>query len=382
MRDWSISRQRYWGSPIPIVYDPEGVAHAVPEEHLPWTLPTDVDFVPTGEAPLAKSQELVGRTEKIFGAGWRPETDTMDTFVCSSWYFLRYADPKNDDVWADKDLVKHWQPVDLYIGGAEHTYMHLLYARFWVKAMKRIGLIDFDEPFLKLRHQGYVLDSNGVKMSKSLGNVINPDDIINRFGADAARLYVMFAGPIEDEIQFNENGCVGMYRFIEKVWRQQEKLTNNDVSEIAPLIHKTIAKVTDDCERMRFNTAISAMMVCVNEMDKMELVNKDDYQALLKLLSPFAPHVAQELFAVLGREDYVIDSAWPQYDESLIQDSEVTMAVQVNGKKRGNITVTADCNQETAESAAQANEDIAKWLEGTVKKVIFVPGKIINFIVN
>jgi len=382
LRDWSISRQRYWGAPIPIVYDPEGNAHPVPEEHLPWQLPTDVDFVPTGVAPLAKSQELIERTEAIFGEGWRPETDTMDTFVCSSWYFLRYADPQNSDMWGSADAVKHWQPVDLYIGGAEHTYMHLLYARFWVKAMKRVGLIDFDEPFMKLRHQGYVLDANGVKMSKSLGNVINPDDIVGRFGADAVRLYVMFAGQVEDEIQFNENGCVGMYRFIEKVWRQQDKLTNDSVSDFQKTMHKTIAKVTDDLERMRFNTAISAMMVCVNEMDKSDQVNKDDYQALLKLLSPFAPHVAQELFGVLGREDYISASSWPEFDPELAQDDEVTLGVQINGKMRGNITVPADCSQEDAESMAKQDEGIAKWLEGTVQKVIFVPGRILNFIVN
>ena len=383
LKDWSISRQRYWGAPIPIVYDPEGNAHLVPDEHLPWTLPTDVDFVPKGTAPLADSQELVERTEQIFGKGWRPETDTMDTFVCSSWYFLRYPDPNNTEEWCSEANRKYWQPVDLYIGGAEHTYMHLLYARFWVKAMQSIGLLDYSEPFLELRHQGYVLDEHGKKMSKSKGNVVNPDDVVGRFGADAVRLYMMFAGPLEDEIMWNENGVVGMYRFIERVWRQQDKLTEANQNELRKIVHKTIKKVSGDVEKLRFNTAISTMMECVNAMDKSDAVDIEDYQALVKLLSVFAPHVSQEILSKLGREDYVSDMAWPEYDESQTTDDQVSLAVQVNGKMRGNITLAPDADEQTAMDLAQQDEAINKWiLEGEVAKVVYVPGRILNIVVQ
>ncbi len=382
LKDWSISRQRYWGTPIPIVYDPEGKAHLIPEEHLPWTLPTDVDFVPKGTAPLADSKELLERTESIFGKGWRPEVDTMDTFVCSSWYFLRYADPHNTTAWCNKKNKEYWQPVDLYIGGVEHTYMHLLYARFWVKAMQSIGLLDYHEPFTTLRHQGYVLDAQGKKMSKSKGNVVNPDEVVERFGADATRLYMMFAGPLEDEITWNENGVVGMYRFIEKVWRQKEKLSEDIDQDIRKTVHKTIKKVTHDIEKLRFNTAISAMMIAVNQMDKAQAVHRDDYQALVKLVSVFAPHVSQEIMHQLGREEYISDMVWPEYEESQTIDSEIELAVQIQGKTRGSITLSPDASEETALALARGNASLAKWLEGEVVQVIYLPGRILNIVVK
>lgn len=383
LKDWSISRQRYWGCPIPVVYDPEGNAHLVPDEHLPWELPTDVDFVPKGTAPLADSKELVERTEKLFGTGWTPEVDTMDTFVCSSWYFMRYADPQNSDEWCTEANKKYWQPVDLYIGGAEHTYMHLLYARFWIKAMQSIGMIDYDEPFNMLRHQGYVLDAQGKKMSKSKGNVVNPDDVVERFGADAVRLYMMFAGPLEDEVVWNENGVVGMYRFLEKVFRQQDKLQEQGSVDVCKQVHKTIKKVTEDVENLRFNTAVSAMMVCVNEMDKSDAVDIEDYQAFIKLLSVFAPHISQEILSNLGREDYVSSMMWPEFDPEQIVDDIVELAVQVNGKMRGNISVEPTANESTVMDKAQSDESIAKWInDGEIKKVIYVPGRILNIVVQ
>ncbi|MFW0871027.1 MAG: class I tRNA ligase family protein [Patescibacteria group bacterium] len=384
LKDWSISRQRYWGAPIPIVYDPDGRAHLVPDEHLPWTLPTDVNFVPRGTAPLAESKELHERTEKLFGEGWTPETDTMDTFVCSSWYYLRYADPQNDTEWCSKENCKYWQPVDLYIGGAEHTYMHLLYARFWVKAMKSIGLLDFDEPFLKLRHQGYVLDKQGKKMSKSKGNVVNPDEMVRRFGADATRMYMMFAGPLEDEIMWNENGVVGMYRFLEKVWRQQDKIAKSTPESLTKILHKTIKKVGDDIQELQFNTAISALMICVNAIDKADKIDKDSYIKFIKLLSVFAPHISQEIISIITGEDkYISDYSWPEYDEAMLADRVVELAIQINGKTRGTISIAPDSSEEDVINASQEVDVIKRWIDkGVITRVIYVPGKICNLIVE
>ena len=381
LRDWSISRQRYWGVPIPVVYDPNGNPRIVPEKYLPWLLPEDVDFVPTGTAPLAKSEELKKRTEEIFGKGWMPETDTMDTFVCSSWYYLRYPDPHNENVFCSVERLRHWLPVDLYIGGAEHTYMHLLYARFFTRAMRKIGLIDFDEPFLKLRHQGMVLDKNGVKMSKSKGNVVNPDEIMERFGADAVRLYMMFAGPLDEDVMWNENGIVGTYRFLEKVWRLSGKLkTVNEESETETLLHKTIKKVTGDIEELKFNTAISTMMIFVNAAEKEGIAQKQ-CEAFLKLLAPFAPHITEELWRDLGHTASIHLEKWPAYDESKMKEDTVVIAVQVNGKVRATFVADADISEKSAADIAYALPEIAKWVSGQdIKKVIYVPGKIVNMV--
>jgi leucyl-tRNA synthetase len=224
IRDWLISRQRYWGAPIPIVYDPEGTPHAIPEQHLPWLLPTDVEYLPKGTSPLGSSKELKERTEKIFGVGWTPEIDTMDTFACSSWYFFRFADPNNDTEFTSKEALRDWLPVDLYIGGAEHTVLHLLYARFYTKALRDMGYVNFDEPFLKLRHQGLIMAEDGRKMSKRYGNVINPDDIVEMYGADTMRVYEMFMGPFQDSIAWNTQSMIGSRRFLERVWKLQEKV--------------------------------------------------------------------------------------------------------------------------------------------------------------
>lgn len=379
LRDWSISRQRYWGAPIPIVYDPEGNPHVVPDEHLPWLLPEDVDFMPTGEAPLAQSKELKERTEKIFGKGWTPEVDTMDTFVCSSWYYLRYPDPHNDEEFCRQDRLKHWLPVDLYVGGAEHTYLHLMYARFFTKAMQKIGLLDFDEPFLKMRHQGMVLDAEGVKMSKSKGNIVNPDDMVERFGADSVRMYMMFAAPLADEILWNENGIVGVVRFLERVWRLQGNIVDEKSPDVERSLHKLIRKVGGDIEELKFNTAIAAMMSFVNEVEK-SLITKEQYATFVRILAPFAPHIAEELWEAGGGEGSVHTQAWPVFDESLAKDEEVTIAVQVNGKVRGSVVVANDSDEATVLEVVKGEDKLSRWLEGEPKKVIFVPNRLINLV--
>lgn len=417
LRDWSISRQRYWGCPIPIVYSPEGEAHLIPDEHLPWKLPEDVDFVPTGVAPLAKSEELKKRVEKIFGKGWTAEYDTMDTFVDSSWYFLRYPDSKNEKEFCSKERLTHWMPVDLYIGGAEHTYMHLLFARFFTKAMKKIGLLEFDEPFLKLRHQGMVLDAEGKKMSKSKGNVINPDDMVSKFGADSVRTYMLFAAPLEDEVMWNEENIVGVRRFLEKVWKMQSKIealdagdssqifnsqfsiskqfsnSNDQISKLSILLNKTIKKVTEDIENLKYNTAISAMMILANEMEKQEKLQITDYKLLITLLSPFAPHVAEELWSSFAKatadegedSEYgksIFLQKWPEYDESLIVDEEIEMVIQVNGKVRDKMKVSADISEDDAKQKALDSEKVKSFVnDKDVRKVIFIKGRLVNIVV-
>ncbi|QSH39566.1 leucine--tRNA ligase [Candidatus Kaiserbacteria bacterium] len=381
LRDWSISRQRYWGTPIPIVYDPEGTAHPVPEEHLPWILPEDVDFVPTGEAPLAKSKELQERTEKIFGKGWAPEVDTMDTFVCSSWYYLRYPDPFNEEEFCSEKRLKHWLPVDLYIGGAEHTYLHLMYARFFTKALNKIGLLDFDEPFLKMRHQGMVLDEHGVKMSKSKGNIVNPDDMVKRFGADAVRMYMMFAAPLADEVIWNENGIVGTARFLERFWKLQESLVETSSRESERAVHKLIRKVGADIEDLKFNTAIAAFMSFLNTIERTS-ISKKEYATVIRLLAPFAPHISEELWeATSDSKESVHTQPWPHYDTELVTDENVNIVVQVNGKLRGHVQVRTDTPEEGVIVAIRTDEKLSSYLESEPKKIIYVPNRLINLVV-
>jgi len=382
LRDWSVSRQRYWGTPIPIVYDPEGGAHHVPEEHLPWALPEDVDFVPTGISPLANSKELKERTEKIFGEGWTPEVDTLDTFVDSSWYFLRYPNPHNEKQFISEERLKHWLPVDLYIGGAEHTYMHLLYARFATRAMHKIGLLDFSEPFPKLRHQGMVLDKKGVKMSKSKGNVVNPDEMVERFGADATRMYAMFASPLDEDVIWNENGVVGTYRFLERVWKLQEKVSEDTEEKIESEIHKVIKKVGDDLEKLKFNTAIASMMSLMNNIAGSTL-SRENYEYLLKILAPFAPHITDELWQeVLGNGISIHLESWPKYNEEKIKENIITIVVQVNGKVRAEFVVDAGESEEKIKNIALEQENVTKWIDNKEpKKIIYVKNKLVNIVV-
>ena len=380
LRDWLVSRQRYWGAPIPIVYDPEGKPHAIPEEHLPWVLPTDVEFRPTGVSPLGQSKELAERTEKLFGKGWKPEVDTMDTFVCSSWYFFRFADPENLTEFASKELLKKWLPVDMYVGGAEHTVLHLLYARFFTKVLQKMGYIDFDEPFRKLRHQGIILAEDGRKMSKSLGNVVNPDDVIKEHGADTLRLYEMFMGPLEIMKPWSTQNIVGSGRFLERVWRLIEKVTEakNDAVEVT--LHRTIKKVGEDIADLKFNTAISAMMIFVNEAEKSG-IHKDQLALFLRVLAPFAPHMAEEIWNMLGNSNSVHTESWPTYDQSKLVEDTIVLAVQVNGKTRATIDVSKDISEDAAKKTA--GEAALKWLEGKeIIKTIYVAGRLVSFVVG
>jgi len=384
LRDWLVSRQRYWGAPIPIVYDPEGEAHSIPEKHLPWLLPTDVEFMPKGTSPLGSSKELLERTEKIFGKGWKPEIDTMDTFVCSSWYYFRFTDPKNEKEFALGDAIKKWLPVDVYVGGAEHTVLHLMYARFFTKALRDMGYASFDEPFIKLRHPGLIMASDGRKMSKSLGNVINPDEMVETFGADSTRMYEMFMGPFNQPIAWSVDNIVGVRRFIERVWKIKEKVSDDAETSVGAvsLLHKTIKKVSDDIEDFKFNTAVSSLMILVNEFDKQKKISSKDFRLLLKILSPFAPHVSEELWFDLGEGGSVVVEKWPDYDEKKIVSEGFDIAVQVNGKVRGSFHIDSEIGEEEIKNQAMKVESVRKWISGeSIKKVIYVENKLVNIVV-
>ena len=388
LRDWLISRQRYWGAPIPVVYDPEGKAHVVPEEHLPWMLPTDVEFKPTGTSPLGVSKELLGRTEKIFGKGWRPEVDTMDTFMCSSWYFFRFADPHNDQKFASKEELQKWLPADLYVGGAEHTVLHLMYARFFTKALKKFGYITFDEPFIKLRHQGTILAEDGTKMSKSKGNVINPDEVVERYGADTLRLYEMFMGPFEAMKPWNTNNILGVRRFLERVWSIFEN--EQSFMQLSPSIeknqetalHQTVKKVGEDLENLKLNTAVSELMKFISH-NGLQREALDDTRRVreifLSLLFPLAPHIASELAEI---HNYKIEN-WPTYDQTKLASATVSVAVQVNGKLRATLELPTDLGEGEALATARADQNVQKWLAlGKEVRAVYVPGKVINFVVK
>lgn len=383
LRDWGISRQRYWGTPIPIVYDPQGQAHPVPDEHLPWLLPTDVDHTPDGTAPLARSKELFERTEKIFGKGWRPEVETMDTFVDSSWYFYRYLDNKNNDAFASSEKLASWMPIDLYMGGAEHTTMHLLYSRFWVKALYDIGLVKDKEGYKVRRNRGLILAPDGNKMSKSKGNAINPDEIVARLGTDTVRMYLAFMGPygVTTNYPWDPNGVVGVRRFLERVCKAQEKVVTNQAP--TKIIHKVIKKIGEDIEEQKYNTAISQMMILLNCWDKQDKISMTEYKALLQLLAPFAPHITEELWHELGEKESIHLAPWPSFDPSKVVDEEVTIGVQINGKLRGEITVSRDESRESMEKLALDLPKIKEYIEGhVIEKIVVVPGRIINIVIS
>lgn len=394
LRDWLLSRQRYWGTPIPIVYDPEGNAHPIPEDKLPWLLPEDdVDFSPKGESPLASSKELKERTEKIFGKGWTPEYDTMDTFVDSSWYFLRYTDPKNSNEFAGRGKMDNWMPVNRYSGGSEHTTMHLLYSRFFHKALFDMGLVKDSEPYLERMNRGLILGPDGQKMSKSKGNVIDPDEQVSKFGADTVRMYLAFIGPYNEVGQYpwDIGGIVGTRRFLEKVWRislklKAEKLESEKLqasnSKLSASLHKTIEKVTKDIENYKFNTAISSMMIFAGEMEHASEVPKATFDTFLKLLAPFAPHMAEELWNRLGNKTSIHLEKWPEFDVSKIKDEKVTIIVQINGKVRAEFEAKTGISESKARDKAVSMAEIQKWIDKQeIKKVIFVPDKIINFVI-
>jgi leucyl-tRNA synthetase len=381
LRDWSIGRQRYWGVPIPIVYDPEGKAHPVPREHLPWTLPEDVDFKPTGEAPLAKSAALKKRTEEIFGTGWTPEVETMDTFVDSSWYFLRYIDNHNDELLANPVKQKQWLPVDIYFGGAEHTTMHLLYSRFWQKALYDLGVAVHTEPYKRRINRGLILGPDGNKMSKSKGNVIDPDEQVKLVGADTVKMYLAFMGPYEgNNYPWDMGGIAGLRRFLERVYGLTGHLIETEPETVTRQLHKTIKKVAADIQEHKFNTAISAMMIFVNLAEK-EGLTKETFTTFLAVLAPFAPHLTEEIWHEMGHSQSIHQESFPVADERLAVDAEVTIGVQINGKMRGTITVRPDASEAEVLGLAMADAGIIGRLGKTApSKVIYVPGKILNLI--
>lgn len=382
LRDWGISRQRYWGVPIPIVYDPEGKAHAIPTEHLPWLLPTDVDYTPDGTAPLARSKELFERTEKIFGAGWKPEVETMDTFVDSSWYFYRYLDNKNSEEFASADKMKKWMPIDMYMGGAEHTTMHLLYSRFWTKALFDLGMVADAEPYTMRRNRGLILGPDGNKMSKSKGNVIDPDEVVKWVGADSTRMYLAFMGPygVTDNYPWDPNGVVGIRRFLERVLRAKDMIVAID--NLDNIVHKTIKKVTEDVVNLKFNTAISSMMILQNAIDESKSVSKENYETLLKMLAPFAPHIVEEIWHEIGNTESIHLSEWPKYDESKIKDEKVKIIIQINGKLRDEIEIEPTTSEEEVKSLVMAREKVIAHIAGAlVKKFIYVEGRIANIVI-
>ncbi|PIW36295.1 MAG: leucine--tRNA ligase [Candidatus Kerfeldbacteria bacterium CG15_BIG_FIL_POST_REV_8_21_14_020_45_12] len=387
LRDWLISRQRYWGAPIPIIYCDEHGEQSVPEDQLPVVLPTDVDFRPTGESPLALSKTFQDVSCPTCGQPARRESDTMDTFVCSSWYYLRFCDPNNEQEFASPDKLKQWLPVDMYVGGAEHAVLHLLYARFFHKALQDFGFIPKEvgrEPFAALRNQGMILGEDHQKMSKSVGNVINPDDVVNEYGADTLRLYEMFMGPFEDTKPWSTKSIKGVRRFLDRSWSaMQQPAGIKTTPDLQKTLHKTIKKVTNDIEQFKFNTAISQLMICLNAISaNPEFVDEQTQRSFLQLLSPFAPHLAAELAELQGYGQDLFAS-WPKFDETLTQDDSVQVAVQVSGKVRGTIELSPDADEASARLVAEANENVVKHITGKeIIKVIYVPGRIINLIVK
>ncbi len=383
LRDWSVGRQRYWGVPIPIVYDPEGKAHPVPKEHLPWILPEDVDFKPTGEPPLAKSAELKKRTEDIFGVGWTPEVETLDTFVDSSWYFMRYIDNQNSESLASLEAQKDWMQVDTYFGGAEHTTMHLLYSRFWQKALYDLGVAVHDEPYKRRINRGLILGPDGNKMSKSKGNVIDPDEQVKLVGADAVKLYLGFMGPYEGtNYPWDMGGIAGIRRFLERLNGLTGHIVEAEPVPVTKQVHKTIIKLREDIPQHKFNTAISAVMVLVNLIEK-EGVSKESYRTILQMMAPLAPHLTEELWADLGESNSIHLESFPEADTALAKDELVTIGVQINGKVRGDITIAPDASEEEALAAVADDEQLQKRLtEGEMQKVIYKAGKILNIIVS
>ena len=382
LRDWLVSRQRYWGAPIPIIWCADCGAQPVEETNLPVELPTDVDFKPTGESPLVDSKTFHDVKCPKCGKDARRESDTMDTFVDSSWYYLRYTDPHNANAFADKKNIDYWCPVDLYLGGAEHAVMHLLYARFFAYALHDLGYVSFEEPFVKLKNQGLILGPDGDKMSKSKGNVVNPDEIVSEYGADSIRLYEMFMGPLEDAKPWDTKGVVGVRRFLDKVWKLQEHVSVSSSDSVLRTLHKTIKKVTEDFEELKFNTAIAQCMIATNEFIAAESISKDTFETFLKLLAPMAPHITEELWQQFGHTTSIFKESWPAFDPTLIVDDVIEMGVQVNGKVRGTIHLAPGADQETAKSLALAEPNVLKWMEGKeIIKIIYVPGKIFNIVV-
>lgn len=393
LRDWLFSRQRYWGEPIPIIHWEDGTVEALKEEELPLLLPKSNDIKPsgTGESPLAKISEWVNVVDEN-GRKGRRETNTMPNWAGSSWYYLRYIDPNNDQVLADPEKLKEWLPVDIYIGGAEHAVLHLLYARFWHKFLFDIGVVSTKEPFQNLFNQGMILGENNEKMSKSKGNVVNPDDIVESHGADTLRMYEMFMGPLDASIAWSNNGLDGSRRFLDRIWRlltdENGNIAGNiietdDLAQLEKIYHQTVKKVTENFEELKFNTAISQLMVFINEAYKAEVMPKVYIEGFVKLLSPVAPHIAEELWEKLGHTDTITYETWPAYDEAKLVDDEVEIVIQINGKMKVKLMVPTDTPKEKLEEIAMDDHIIKEQIDGkTIRKVIAVPGKLVNIVAN
>ncbi|WP_036217506.1 leucine--tRNA ligase [Lysinibacillus sphaericus] len=394
LRDWLFSRQRYWGEPIPMIHWEDGTITPVPEEELPLMLPKTDNIRPsgTGESPLANIAEWVNVVDPATGKKGRRETNTMPQWAGSSWYFLRYIDPTNTEAIADPELLKRWLPVDIYIGGAEHAVLHLLYARFWHKVLYDLGVVHTKEPFQKLFNQGMILGEGNEKMSKSKGNVVNPDEIIESHGSDTLRLYEMFMGPLEASVAWSTNGLDGARRFLDRIWRLlvneeagtiSAKIQVSDDKTLEKSYHQTVKKVTEDYEGIRFNTAISQMMVFINDCYKAEVIPTAYAEGFVKMLAPIAPHIAEELWNLLGHEGTLSYEQWPTYDESKLVDDEVEVAVQVAGKVRAKIVVAKDASKEDIEKVALADEKVQEYMAGKdLVKVIVIPGKLVNIVVK
>jgi len=388
LRDWIFSRQRYWGEPIPVVHCPKDGIVPLREDQLPLLLPEVKSYHPTGtgESPLAAIDSWVNTTCPHCGGPAKRETNTMPQWAGSCWYYLRYIDPQNTQAFADPAKLAYWMPVDLYVGGAEHAVLHLLYSRFWHKVLYDLGLVNTEEPFQKLVNQGMILGENGQKMSKSLGNVINPDEIVGEYGADTLRAYEMFMGPLQDAKPWNTNGVAGVNRFLNRIWRAAEDLKFTDTAptkEQLKILHKTIKKVTVDTENMNFNTAISAMMIFVNEITGLSELPKSVWKTFVVLLSPFVPHLAEELWAMAGGSPSVSQTPWPVWDEALTVDDEVEMVFQINGKIRSKLVVPAGLAAEEMEKLARTDKRITELTAGKeIVKIITVPNKLVNIVVK
>ncbi len=393
LRDWLFSRQRYWGEPIPVIHWEDGTMTTVPQEELPLMLPKTNDIRPsgTGESPLANIDEWVNVVDPVTGKKGRRETNTMPQWAGSCWYYLRYIDPDNDEMIIDPELAKRWLPVDIYVGGAEHAVLHLLYARFWHKVLYDIGVVHTKEPFQKLFNQGMILGENNEKMSKSKGNVINPDDIVASHGADTLRLYEMFMGPLEASKAWSTNGLDGARRFLDRIWRLfiddngavSSKIVDTNDGKLELAYHQTVKKVTEDFEAMRYNTAISQMMVFINECYKVDSVPKEYAEGFVQMLSPVARHIAEELWQKFGHTETITYSAWPTFDPSKLVEDEVEIVVQVLGKVRAKIKVAKDISKEDLEATALADEKVKEFIVGKdVIKVVVIPGKLVNIVVK
>ncbi|GHC17562.1 leucine--tRNA ligase [Leuconostoc lactis] len=392
LRDWVFSRQRYWGEPIPVIHWEDGTKSLVPEAELPLLLPRATELRPSGngESPLANLTDWLEVTRED-GVKGRRETNTMPQWAGSSWYFLRYIDPRNQEQLADPEKLKYWMNVDLYVGGAEHAVLHLLYARFWHKFLYDLGVVPTKEPFQKLVNQGMILGENHEKMSKSKGNVVNPDDIVAEFGADTLRVYEMFMGPLTQSKPWSEEGITGSRRWLDRVWRLlidddgqlRDRVTTVNSGELDKIYHQTVKKVTEDLENMRFNTAISQMMVFVNEAYKADSLFLDYMTGFVQLLAPFAPHLSEELWVRLGQEASISYVAWPTYDPAQLVEDTVEIIFQVNGKVRGKATVARDIDQDGMIAAAKADDNVQKFIaDKTIRKVIAIPGKFVNIVVG